>query len=296
MIGKTLGHYQITNPLGKGGMGVVYQARDERIGRDVAIKVLPMEYAADKDRLRRFEQEARAAGQLNHPNILTLYDVGTQEGAPYIVTELLQGESLQEIVHPGGLGVRKSVDIAVQIANGLAAAHEKGIIHRDLKPANVFITRDGYVKILDFGIAKLASPRSVHGSEETTLMNETTEAGKLLGTVGYVSPEQLRGQPVDHRTDIFSLGCVLYEMLAGQRAFRGATAVDTVTAILSKDPVPLSALGLEIPTALHAIVSQCLEKSPEDRFSTAHDVALALRLLSGQAEMIRPQPERGGLR
>ncbi len=293
MIGKTLGHYQITNPLGKGGMGEVYQARDDRIGRDVAVKVLPMEYAADKDRLRRFEQEARAAGQLNHPNILTVYDVGTQEGAPYIVTELLHGESLQEIVHPGGLGVRKSVDIAVQIANGLAAAHEKGIIHRDLKPANVFVTRDGYVKILDFGIAKLASPRSVHGSEETTLMNATTEAGKLLGTVGYVSPEQLRGQPVDHRTDIFSLGCVLYEMLAGQRAFQGPTAADTVTAILSKDPAPLSAPGLEIPPALQAIVSQCLEKSPEDRFSSAHDVALALRLFPGQTEMIGPQPGAG---
>ncbi len=290
MIGKTLGHYQITSQLGKGGMGEVYQARDARIGRDVAVKVLPMQYAADKDRLRRFEQEARAAGQLNHPNILTLYDVGTQEGVPYIVTELLHGESLQEIVQPGGLGVRKAVDIAVQIANGLAVAHEKGIIHRDLKPANVFVTREGYVKILDFGIAKLASPRGAPESEETTLMNETTEAGKLLGTVGYVSPEQLRGQPVDHRTDIFSLGCVLYEMLAGQRAFQGATAADTVTAILSKNPAPLSALGLEIPPALQAIVSQCLEKAPEDRFSTAHDVALALRLLSQPAEMSRPQP------
>jgi len=290
MIGKTLGHYQITHQLGKGGMGEVYQARDERIGRDVAVKVLPIEYAADRDRLRRFEQEAQAAGQLNHPNILTVYDVGTQDGAPYIVTELLHGESLQEIVRAGGLSVRKSMDIAVQIANGLAAAHEKGIIHRDLKPANVFVTGDGYVKILDFGIAKLASPGSAHGSEETTLMSETTEPGKLLGTVGYASPEQLRGQTVDHRTDIFSLGCVLYEMLAGHRAFQGATAADTMTAILSKDPAPLSAPELGIPAALQVIVSQCLEKSPQDRFASAHDVALALRLLTLQAEASRSQP------
>lgn len=289
--GTRLGPYEILSPIGAGGMGEVWKARDERIGREVAIKVLPMEYAADPDRLRRFEQEAQAAGQFSHPNIIAVYDVGTHEGVPYIVTELLQGESLEQVVSAGRPGVRKAVDIAIQIAHGLAAAHEKGIIHRDLKPANVFLTRDGNVKILDFGIAKLAAPRGAEESEKTTLANEKTETGKLLGTLGYASPEQLRGQSVDHRTDIFSLGCVLYEMLAGRPAFREPTAADTVTAILSKDPAPLSAPELDVPAALQAVVNQCLEKSPEDRFSTAHDLALALRLLSGPAGMSRSQPE-----
>ncbi len=270
-------------------MGEVYGARDERIGRDVAIKILPGEYAADANRLRRFEKEARSAGQLNHPNILTIYDVGTHQGIPYIVTELLQGESLQDSVRPGGLGIHEAVEVAIQIAHGLAAAHEKGIIHRDLKPANVFITKEGHVKILDFGLAKLMEPRGAQDLEETAQTTAATEAGTLLGTLGYVSPEQLRGQSVDHRTDIFSLGCVLYEMLAGQRAFKGPTAADTVSAILSKDPAPLSALDREIPDALQAIVSQCLEKRPEDRFSTAHDVALALRLILRPAQVNRSQ-------
>src|SRR5512135_746220 len=240
--GDRLGPYEIVAPLGAGGMGEVYRAHDSRLGRDVAIKVLPAEFAADSDCLRRFEQEARAAGQLNHPNILTVFDVGTHEGAPYIVTELLEGETLRERLRQGGLPVRKAVEIATQIAHGLAAAHEKGIIHRDLKPANVFVTRDGHVKILDFGIAKLAAPKSAQDSEETAAVVEATEAGMMLGTVGYASPEQLRGQHVDHRTDIFSLGCVLYEMISGDRAFKGETAADTVAAILSKDPPPLSTL------------------------------------------------------
>jgi TolB-like protein/tetratricopeptide (TPR) repeat protein len=276
-------------PLGAGGMGEVYKAQDTRLGRHVALKVLPREFASDADRLRRFEQEARAAGQLNHPNILTVFDVGTQEGAPYIVTELLEGETVGERLRPGALPVRKAVEIAMQIAKGLAAAHEKGIIHRDLKPANVMVTTDGRVKILDFGIAKLAAPRGAQDSADTAAVDEATEAGMALGTVGYASPEQIRGQPVDHRTDIFSLGCVLYEMLSGQRAFKGATAADTVAAILSKDPAPLSAPEGGIPAALQGIVSQCLEKRPEDRFSSAHDVALALRLLSGPVQVSSSQ-------
>ena len=291
MIGKTLGHYKIISQLGKGGMGEVYRARDERIGRDVAIKIIPAEYADDMGRLRRFEQEARAAGQLNHPNVLTVHHVGTHEGVPYIVTELLQGENLHERLHAGGLGIRKAIDIAVQIALGLTAAHEKGIIHRDLKPANVFVTKDGPVKILDFGLAKLAAPKSAQGLDETVTMTAGTKAGSLLGTLGYSSPEQLRGQPVDHRTDIFSLGCVLYEMLSGRRAFKGPTVADTVTEILSKDPAPLSERA--IPAALQSIVSRCLEKRPENRFSTAQDVARALQILVEPAEVNQPQSEAG---
>jgi serine/threonine protein kinase len=266
-------------------MGEVYRARDTRLGRDVAIKVLPAEFASDPDRLRRFEQEARATGQLNHPNILTVFDIGRHEGAPYIVTELLEGETLQERLRPGGLPLRKAVEIAIEIARGLAAAHDKGIIHRDLKPANLFVTIDGRVKILDFGIAKLAAPRSAHESAETAPVPGATEAGTALGTVGYISPEQLRGQPVDHRTDVFSFGCVLYEMLSGRRAFAGETTADTITAVLGKNPAPL---GVGVPSALQGIVRRCLEKLPEGRFSSAHDLVLALNavsetLLTGQA-------------
>jgi serine/threonine protein kinase len=275
--GDRLGPYEIVAPLGAGGMGEVYRARDTRLGRDVAIKVLPAEFASDPDRLRRFEQEARATGQLNHPNILTVFDIGTHEGAPYIVTELLEGETLQERLRPGGLPVRKAVEIAIEIARGLAAAHDKGIIHRDLKPANLFVTRDGHVKILDFGIAKLAAPRSAHESAETAPVPGATEAGTTLGTVGYISPEQLRGQPVDHRTDVFSFGCVLHEMLSGRRVFEGGTTADTIAAVLGKDPAPL---GVGVPSALQGIVRRCLEKVPEDRFSSAQDITLGLNVVT----------------
>jgi serine/threonine protein kinase/tetratricopeptide (TPR) repeat protein len=291
--GARLGPYEIAAPLGAGGMGEVYRARDTRLGRDVAIKVLPQQYAADPDRLRRFEQEARAAGRLNHSNILAVFDVGTHERAPYIVTELLIGKTLQERLRPGSLPVRKAVEIAIQIARGLAEAHEKGIIHRDLKPANVFVSKDDHVKILDFGIAKLTHPEVEAGPDaETTTAGLTTEAGAVLGTAGYISPEQLRGFPADPRSDIFALGCVLYEMLSGRRAFAGATAADTAAAILSKDPPPLSVPEREIPGALQGIVSQCLEKRPEDRFSSAHDVALALQLLSGPADVMPARTPR----
>ena len=263
-------------------MGEVYRARDERIGRDVAIKVLPVEFAADSDRLRRFEQEARAAGQLNHPNILTVHDTGTHEGAPYIVTELLEGETVRERLRSGGLGVRKAVEIAVQIARGLAAAHEKGIIHRDLKPANVFVTKDGHVKILDFGVAKLIHPEvKVDPYAKTTTSGPTTEAGAVVGTAGYISPEQLRGLPADHRSDIFALGCVLYEMLSGKAPFLKDTGADIAAAILNEEPAPIVVPGREVPSSLRAVVERCLEKSPEERFQSARDLAFDLETLSG---------------
>jgi len=279
--GTRFGPYEIMAVLGAGGMGEVYRAHDERLGREVAIKVLPPELAADPDRLRRFEQEARAASALNHPNILTVYDVGAHEGAPYLVTELLEGESLRERLRNGALPARKAVELAAQVCAGLAAAHEKGIVHRDLKPENLFVTSDGHVKILDFGIAKLAAPKVREGLEGPATEVDATEAGMMLGTLGYMSPEQVRGMRCDHRTDIFAFGCVLYEMLSGKRAFSGETAADTITAILSKDPAPLDGPSSAVPPGLQGIVQRSLEKRSEDRFSSAHDLALALNAVAG---------------
>jgi serine/threonine protein kinase/tetratricopeptide (TPR) repeat protein len=280
--GTRLGCYEILSQIGAGGMAEVYRARDARLGRDVALKVLPSEFAADPDRLRRFELEARAVAGLSHPNVLAVYDVGGEEAIPYLVTELLEGENLRERLKAGGLTVRKAVEAAVQIAQGLAAAHEKGIVHRDLNPANVFVTKDGHVKILDFGLAKLVAPGSVAEPARASTMIETTEAGARVGTVGYTSPEQLRGTNVDHRTDIFSFGCVLYEMLSGRPPFRRATAADTASAILHEDPPALAGTGWDIPPALEGIVRRCLEKIPEDRLSSAHDLALALKAVFGE--------------
>ncbi len=276
--GARLGPYEITALIGAGGMGEVYRARDTRLGRDVAIKVLPSEYAADPDRLHRFEQEARAASALNHPNILTVYDVGSHEGAPYLVTELLEGESLRERLRNGALPARKAVELAVQIARGLAAAHEKGIIHRDLKPENLVVTKDGHAKILDFGLAKL-----LHTPQEaavTPTVADTTQPGMVMGTVAYMSPEQVRGQPVDHRSDIFSLGVVLYEMISGRKTFGRDSAAGTLSAILEHDPPDLAAIGHPVAPAVDGIVRRCLEKRPEDRFHSAHDLALALEAAS----------------
>ncbi len=226
VAGQQLGPYKILSLLGAGGMGEVYRAKDDRIGREVAIKVLPSAFSADADRLRRFEQEARAAGRLNHPNILALYDVGTHEGSPYIVSELLHGETLRDRLRGKALPLRKAIDLALQIARGLAAAHEKGIVHRDLKPENLFVTTDGHLKILDFGLAKLQPKRAqvtdTDVSTETLIIS--TEPGIVLGTVGYMSPEQVRGEPTDHRSDIFAFGAILYEMLSGQRAFQAKSS------------------------------------------------------------------------
>ena len=276
--GTRLGEYEVKSLVGAGGMGEVYRARDSRLGRDVAIKVLPSSLAADADRLRRFEQEARAAAALNHPNILAVHQMGTHEGAPYLVSELLEGETLREQIKRGRMAVRRAIEYGVQIARGLAAAHEKGIVHRDLKPENLFVTKDGRVKILDFGLAKLTHSA---GSENATLtQTEGTEAGVVMGTVGYMSPEQVRGQATDHRADIFAFGAILYEMLAGKRAFQKPTSPETMTAILNEDPPGISQINSNIPPALQRVVHRCLEKNPEQRFQSASDLAFALDALS----------------
>src|SRR5574341_1113875 len=279
--GTRLGHYEVVAPLGAGGMGEVYRARDARIERDVAVKVLPAALAQNEDRLRRFEQEARAAGRLNHPNVLTVHDVGQHEGLPYVVSELLEGETLRERLGGSGLPVRKATEIAVQIARGLAAAHEQGIVHRDLKPENVFVVKDGQVKILDFGLAKLTRGESALAAE-SDLRTEAygTDPGTVMGTVGYMSPEQVRGRPVDHRSDIFSLGAILYEMLSGKRAFARDSSVETLNAILKEDPPELAGTGRPLPPALDRIVRHCLEKSADERFASARDLAFDLQALS----------------
>jgi eukaryotic-like serine/threonine-protein kinase len=277
--GTKLGEYEVKSLLGTGGMGEVYCARDARLGRDVAIKILPSLFAADTARLRRFEQEARAAAALNHPNILAVHQLGTYEGAPYLVSELLEGETLREPIKRGRLPVRKAIDYGMQITQGLAAAHEKGIVHRDLKPENLFVTKDGRVKILDFGLAKLTQPQS--GSEQNApTLTQDTEAGVVMGTVGYMSPEQVRAQKADHRTDIFSFGAILYEMLAGKRAFQKPTSPETMSAILNEDPPGISEVATNIPLALQRVVHRCLEKNPEQRFQSASDLAFALDALS----------------
>jgi TolB-like protein/Tfp pilus assembly protein PilF len=256
-------------------MGEVYRARDTRLGRDVAIKVLPTAFTADPERLRRFELEARSASALNHPNIVTVHDVGEHEGTPYVVLELLEGQTLRERLAAGALGARKAAEYAVQIAHGLAAAHEKGIVHRDLKPDNVFITKHGRVKILDFGLAKTGHETT--GASATNAPTEAgTEPGVVMGTVGYMSPEQVRGQPADQRSDLFAFGAMLYEMLTGNRAFAGSSAVETMNAILNADPPEPSRSQAEVTPALDRIVRRCLEKSPAERFQSAEDLAFAL--------------------
>ena len=281
--GTKLGPYEIVAPIGAGGMGEVYRARDARLGRDVAVKILPEFFARDPERLRRFEQEARAVAALNHPNILALYDIGSQDGRPYLVSELLEGQTLREMLRNGPLLPRKAGEYGVQVASGLAAAHEKGIVHRDLKPENIFITKDGRAKILDFGLAKLtqAAAPSPAGSEGITLTSTPTQAGVVMGTAGYMAPEQVRGQAIDHRTDLFAFGSVLYEMISGQRAFSRDTSAETMTAILKEDPPELANRANVVSPALERIVRRCLEKRPEQRFQSAQDLAFALGTLSG---------------
>jgi eukaryotic-like serine/threonine-protein kinase len=275
MTVQTLGHYRIIEKIGFGGMGDVYRASDEQLGREVAIKLLKPELASDQDRLRRFQQEARAAAALNHENIVAVYDSGVHEGLPYIVSELLHGDTLRERLKSGPIPVRQAADYATQIVEGLSAAHAKGIVHRDLKPENLFITKEGRVKILDFGIAKLISRDAVHEHSVDTMTTQT-KSGSLLGTVAYMSPEQLRARPVDHRSDIFSFGAILFEMLTGNRAFAGDTEVDTMTAVLKDDPPEISLPGQSAVTAYDQIVHHCLEKDPENRFQSARDLSFAL--------------------
>jgi hypothetical protein len=277
--GTKLGPYEIVAGIGAGGMGEVYRGKDTRLGRSVAIKVLPESFARDSDRLLRFEQEARAVAALNHPNILAIHDIGEQNGSPYLVSELLEGNSLRVELEQGRLGSRKAVEYGVQTAQGLAVAHEKNIIHRDLKPDNVFITTDGRVKILDFGLAKLATPGDM--PESATMTSVATEPGKVMGTVGYMAPEQVRGATVDTRTDIFSLGAVLYEMVSGRQAFRRDTAAETMTAILKEDPPELDDTAQPVSPGIQRIISRCLEKKPEQRFQSAKDLAFALEAITG---------------
>jgi Tol biopolymer transport system component len=277
--GTKLGPYEIQSLLGAGGMGEVYRAKDARLDRIVAIKVLPASFSADHDRMQRFAQEARAAAALNHPNILSIFDIGDEHGSPYVVSELLEGETLRERLRSGALSSRKAIDYGLQVARGLAAAHEKGIVHRDLKPENLFITSDGRVKILDFGLAKLTRPEAVSGADAPTV-HAVTEPGLIMGTAGYMSPEQVRGQVADPRSDIFAFGAILYEMIAGKRAFHGETSADTMSAILKEETPELSETARNVPAGLERIVQHCLEKNPSQRFHSAGDLAFDLESLT----------------
>src|SRR5690242_18338439 len=296
--GAQLGPYEILGPLGAGGMGEVYRARDSRLARDVALKILPDDFAADSDRRARFEREARAAGQIQHPNILAVLDTGAQENLPFIVTELLEGETLRERLRPGPLPQRKAIEIASQVAKGLGAAHEKGVVHRDIKPENIFISSDGHVKILDFGLARVSAQQSAPPDATLTLK---TASGIVLGTAAYMSPEQVRGLAADSRSDIFSLGSVLYEMISGRRPFPGSTYADLISAILHQDPAPLPPRSKILP-ALDRIIRRCLEKSPAERFQSARDLAFQLDSLvssiesSGTSELRKIPPEESKAR
>src|SRR6516162_6863242 len=277
--GSRLDFYEIVAPLGEGGMGEVYRARDTALLREVAIKVLPENWSRDPERLRRFELEAQAAATLNHPNVISIFHVGRYDGSPDIVTELLQGETLRDRLRKGPLRLREAMDFGVEIARGLGAAHDAGVIHRDLKPENTFVTKDGRIKILDFGLAKLQVPKSAK-PEDHTVIPRQTNPGQVLGTVGYMSPEQVRGHTADARSDIFAAGAVLYEMLTGKPAFRKPTSAETMSAILNEDPPAVSQVAPNLPPGLQRVVNRCLAKNPEQRFQHASDVAFALEAMS----------------
>ncbi|HLH07461.1 MAG TPA: serine/threonine-protein kinase [Terriglobales bacterium] len=283
--GTMLGQYEILEPLGEGGMGEVYRARDQRLNRDVAVKVLPEYLSGDRTRLQRFEQEARAVAALNHPNILAVFHMSTHEDLPYMVTELLEGETLWERLRRGAVPLRKTIDYGVQIAHGLAAAHEKGIVHRDLKPENLFITNNGRIKILDFGLAKTVQSEQEEPDRAPTLMLRT-RTGLTMGTAGYMSPEQVRGKQADPRSDIFAFSAILQEMVTGKRVFQKPTSAETMTAILNEDPPPISDLAPATPVAFQRIVQRGLEKNPEQRFQSASDMAFALEALSDSSSSL----------
>lgn len=291
--GARLGPYEIVSPLGAGGMGEVYRARDPRLGREVAIKVLPRAWAGDRERQQRFEAEARAAGALNHPNIVTLHDVGIADGAPYLVTEVLEGESLRAVIQRGPLTPEPAAEIVIQIAQGLAAAHAKGIVHRDLKPENLQVLPDGRVKILDFGIAKLTRTESNPLAETTPVFASMTATGTILGTVSYMAPEQLRDRPVDHRADLFALGAIFYELLTGNQPFTGETAADRVSAILMSEPPPLAPKIESAMPGLMATIAKLLAKRPEGRWDSGSDLAFTLRLLASRPAGPRAETAAG---
>ena len=277
-IRETLGHYEILRPIGAGGMGEVFVARDPKLGRKVAIKLLPPRLASEVDTLNRFTQEARSASALNHPNIVTIHEVGADQGAPFIVMEYIDGRDLRTLIAEGPLPVRQVLDIAVQMADGLGAAHERGIVHRDLKPENIMITRDGYVKILDFGLAKVVGP-TPEGEHTLQLDMPGTTPGTILGTVGYMSPEQATGKRLDFRSDLFAFGAILHELVTAKPAFDGENAIDTLSAILHHDPEPVTRSNVRAPVQLADIISRLLSKSPDDRYSSTRDLARELRML-----------------
>src|SRR5215510_2788666 len=302
--GSRFGPYEVVAPLGAGGMGEVWRARDERLGRDVAIKVLPEEVSADSGRLKRFEKEARAASALNHPNIVTIYEIGSAGSVSWIAMERVEGKTLRELLFAGPMPTKRLLSIAAQIAEGLATAHQAGIVHRDLKPENAMVTKEGRVKILDFGLAKLTGTES--GENASRLPTETgTSPGVVLGTVGYMSPEQAAGQTIDFRSDQFSFGSILYEMATGKRAFQKGTAVDTLSAILHEEPKPLAEISPEAPPPLRWIVERCLVKDPEERYASTQDLSRDLAsirdhlsevTLSGAATAAVPAPALGSRR
>ncbi|HJW13532.1 MAG TPA: serine/threonine-protein kinase, partial [Thermoanaerobaculia bacterium] len=286
--GTRIGPYEVLAPLGAGGMGEVWLARDPRLGREVAVKILPEEFSSDRERVKRFEREARAASALNHPNIVTIHEIGEADGRAFLVMERIDGQTLRELLLEWPLPMRRLLSIAAQAADGLARAHESGIVHRDLKPENLMVTRDGFVKILDFGLAK-RRPLDAAGREQTaaeqhpmaenrptafpTVSGSLTEAGIVLGTVGYMSPEQASGKPLDHRSDQFSLGAILYEMASGRRPFEKSTPVETLSAIIREDPPPIGSVNPRAPAPLQWTIERCLSKKPEDRYVATRDLA-----------------------
>ncbi len=296
--GTRLGPYEVVAPIGAGGMGEVYRARDPRLLRDVAIKVIASDGAPDPDRLRRFEQEAKAVAAIDHPHILAVHDVGTQDGTAYVVFELLEGDTLRDRLRRGAMAPRKVLELAGPICQGLAAAHARGIVHRDLKPENLFVTKDGRIKILDFGLARLSEGVSAEGQRGVDTQT-ATQPGLVMGTVGYMSPEQVRGKPADARSDLFAVGAILYEMLTGQRAFQGATAADTLSAVLNHEPPEVSTFSGSAPGGLERVVRRCLDKDPEQRFQSARDVAFALEAVSSSSAVsaaTAAQPAGPGVR
>src|SRR5262245_52659658 len=276
--GGRIGPYELLAPLGAGGMGEVYRARDVRLGREIAIKVLPAAVSSDPDRRQRFEQEARSASALNHPNILTIYDIGSSDGTTFIAMELVEGKTLRELVASGEpLPTRRLLDVATQTADGLAKAHSAGIVHRDLKPENLMVSKDGFVKILDFGLAKLTEPVSQEASVLPTAVASPTQPGTVMGTAGYMSPEQASGHPVDYRSDQFTLGAIVYEMATGKRAFQRKTGAETLVAIIREEPEPLSQVAPKAPAPVRWIVDRLLAKDPEERYASTKDLARDLK-------------------
>jgi serine/threonine protein kinase/tetratricopeptide (TPR) repeat protein len=296
--GTRLGTYEILSPIGAGGMGEVYRARDTRLGREVAIKVLPESVAASPDRLARFERDARTVAGLNHPNIVTLYSVEDEDGVRFLTMELVEGQSLDRVVTPGGLPLSRVLELAMPLANALIAAHERGVVHRDLKPSNVMVTHDGWVKVLDFGLAKIAAGSGAEGPAQGATIGATVESpisgeGQVLGTVPYMAPEQIRGEAVDARSDLFALGIILYELTTGRRPFTGATTADVSSSILRDVPIPVLSLRLDLPRDLDRIIVRCLEKNPRDRVQTARDVFNELRYVKREAERGLATPTSG---